>query len=495
MPDATKAQLTRIRKLRRSSTRHANGEFLADSPNAVLEAIDGGASVALLLVTDAYQGRYPDLVERARLKGIETVRVDETAISSAVSTKSFQGVAAVVAIPSEDINDLLGRGTVAVLDAVQDPGNVGALLRSADCFGAGLLLGKGCADPYAPKVVRSSAGALFRTTLVSDHDLPLALELLKANGFQLVGADPDGCVDFNTFKFQEKCAIVLGNEGAGLNPEVERLLDARVAVPMQRKGQSLNVAIAGSLLLHAACHRIAPEVDMAAVVSAINHDLRSPLTSVKGFARTIEQRWDGLDDELKKEMVGQISVAADKLLRAIGELVDTARIETGEIRCVPIEFDPAPAVAGVVEEVSGEYANVEFENSMEDSQAAIYADRDRFTQAMRVLVENAAKHGEGLVRIGAKSADGWVDVEVADNGDLLEPDEIAQVLRGRIVSRKRAAAPAGTGLALHVVARVAELQGGELIVSEAGDGFETFTLRLPASQSYSGGRDHRRGEQ
>lgn len=486
LPEATKAQLARVRKLRRASVRHVEGEFVADSPNAVREAVDGASNVVLILVTDAYRGRNPDLVEQVRAEGIEVVRVDEVAMNSAVSTKSSQGIAALVDIPTKGIEELLGCETIAVLDAIQDPGNVGALLRSADCFGASLLLGKGCADPYGPKVVRSSAGALFRTTFARDLDLVPALERLKSNGFQLVGADPEAGVDFDTFSYSDKCAIVLGNEGAGLAAEVERLLDARVSVPMQREGQSLNVAIAGSLILHAACTRTKRELDMAAVISAVNHDLRSPLTSVKGFAQTIEKRWKSLDEELKKEMVGQISSAADRLLRAIGELVDTARLETHELRCIPIEFDPAPIVADVVEEVASEYDDVDFEISMEDSQGAIYADRDRFVQAMQVLIENAAKHGDGAVRVSTKSGNGWVDLEIADNGELLEPEEVARILSGSVAGRKGGAAPSGTGLALHLVAGVAALQGGELLVSEASDGFETFTLRLPAWSGRTG---------
>lgn len=488
LPDATKAQLARIRKLRRASARHDEAEFVADSPNAVREAVDGGANVELVLVTDAYQRRNPDLLERVRAEGIEAVRVDEVTMNSAVSTKSPQGIAALVAIPVAGMEELLGCETIAVLDAVQDPGNVGALLRSADCFGASLLLGKGCADPYGPKVVRSSAGALFRTSFARDLDLVPALERLKSSGFQLVGADPEAGVAFDSFSYPDKCAVVLGNEGAGLAAEVDQLLDARVAVPMQRKGQSLNVAIAGSLILHAACSRTSRRVDMAEVVSAVNHDLRSPLTSVKGFAQTIEKRWKSLDEELKKEMVGQISSAADKLLRAIGELVDTARLETRELRCIPIDFDPVPIAAEVVEEVSSEYDDIHFEISVEDQLGAIYADRDRFAQAMRVLIENAAKHGDGAVRVSATSANGWVDFEIADNGVLLEPEEVAQILRGSFVGRRRGAAPAGTGLALHVVAGVAALEGGELLVSEASDGFEAFTLRLPAG---GGERDAR----
>lgn len=479
LPDATKAQLSRFRKLRRTGTRHLEGQFVADSPKAVQEAVDVGASIELILVTDAFQARNLELLEKVRAYGIEVARVDEATMSSCVSVKSPQGIAALVAIPDEDLEKVLGCETIAVLDEVQDPGNVGALLRSADCFGAGVLLGKGCADPYSPKVVRSSAGALFRTPFVRDLELVPVLEGLKTSGFQLVGADPEGSVEFDKFTFREKCAIVLGNEGAGVSAELDQLLEARIVVPMQRKEQSLNVAIAGSLILYAACTKARHDIDMAAVVSAISHDLRSPLTSVKGFAQTIEKRWGSLDEELKKEMVGQISAASDRLLQAIGELVDTARLEAGDLRCNPIEFDPAPIVAGVLEEVRSKFGNVDFEILVEDSLCAIYADRERFVQAIRVLIENAAKHGGGAVRVSSKSGDGWVDLDISDNGELLNPDEIAQILNGCAVGRKGGAAPSGTGLALHVVARVAALQGGKLLVTESSDGFKTFTLRLP----------------
>lgn len=475
-----------MRRLRRGRSREDEGEFLVDSPNVLQEALETGAEISTILVTNGFLDSDSELVISARGLGVTVACVDEAEMSEIASTKTPQGVAAAVAIRNATVAEVAKSSVLAVLDSVQDPGNVGAILRSADCFGAGVLLGRGCADLYNPKVVRSSAGAIFHTVAARELDLPPILEQLKSDGFTLVGADADSETSFAEFDYPSKCALVLGNEAAGLSESVRGALDQSVAVPMRRRSQSLNVAIAGSMILHAACAAAPSSLDLAAVVSSVNHDLRSPLTSVKGFASTIEKRWDSLDDDLKREMVGQISAASDRLLRAVSDLVDTARLERGEVRCVPIAFDPRPVIADAAEQVGAEYRDVEMEISMEQLQFELYADRDRFIQAMRVLLENAAKHGNGQVKVSVSSGHGWIEIDVADNGGGLTAEEVELVMNGRLELRSRGSQPSGIGLALHVVAGVAELQGGELSALERSGRGSTFCLRLPAAHAEAG---------
>ncbi|MBR6704412.1 MAG: RNA methyltransferase [Lachnospiraceae bacterium] len=167
-------------------------------------------------------------------------------------TKTPQGILALVRMAPSSLSDF-GPGPVLILEDLQDPGNIGTLFRTAEAAGAGgIILSEGCADPYSPKVLRATMGAVFRMPFVISGDLKETARQLKADGFAVYAAHLKGEDLYAEAAFPEKCAFLLGNEGNGLSDEVSALADRLIRIPMEGRTESLNVAVAGALLLYEA---------------------------------------------------------------------------------------------------------------------------------------------------------------------------------------------------------------------------------------------------
>jgi TrmH family RNA methyltransferase len=157
-------------------------------------------------------------------------------------------------------DDLLrGLPLVAVLAGVQDPGNVGTILRSAEALGAtGVIAARGTAHPYSPKALRSSAGSALRLPLLVEIALPVAMAQLRVSGVKIIAASSSGNSAArrpDEIDFRAPVALVIGNEGAGLPPEIERSADALVRIPLAEPVDSLNAGVAASLLLYEAARQ------------------------------------------------------------------------------------------------------------------------------------------------------------------------------------------------------------------------------------------------
>ena len=157
-------------------------------------------------------------------------------------TGTGQGVMAVCAMPSFSPPEATGR--YVYLDGIQDPGNLGTILRTAAAFGLnGVLFGKGCADHYSPKVVRSAAGAVFR---ISMHNRENPAEL---SGFRLIAAEAGGTA-LEEFPVPADYVLVIGSEGRGISSEVKSLCSAAVSIPMPGGMESLNAAVSAGIILY-----------------------------------------------------------------------------------------------------------------------------------------------------------------------------------------------------------------------------------------------------
>lgn len=166
-------------------------------------------------------------------------------------TTQPQGVLVVARAPAAELaaQETGGSGVVLVLDAVQDPGNLGTLLRTADAFGVRYVaLLPGTVDPWNPKVVRASAGSVFRVPVVST-DRDALLGWLRAHEFTILAADASG-EPFDDVDVPLRSALVVGNEGAGLHPELAAAAQRLVGVPVRPGTESLNVGVAAGILLH-----------------------------------------------------------------------------------------------------------------------------------------------------------------------------------------------------------------------------------------------------
>ena len=234
---------THIRKLASSAAyRRKTGEFLCDSPKLVEEALLWQGRLRTVVFTEG--AALPAVPEGTRL-----VQVPEDVMASISPAQTPQGVLAVCAMEPRPLPERLTGKRYMVLDGVQDPGNVGTILRTADAFRAdGLLLVNGCADLYNPKTVRATMGAVFRCPVWSCRVEELAA-LLQASSLPLYGAALRAdTVDARDVDYG-RCAIAIGSEGRGLSREVLAICRQTVLIPMSEHCESLNAAVAATVLL------------------------------------------------------------------------------------------------------------------------------------------------------------------------------------------------------------------------------------------------------
>lgn len=230
------------------------------------------------------------------------------------------------------------------------------------------------------------------------------------------------------------------------------------------------------------------------LVATVAHELRSPLTGVKGFVQALLQRWDKLNDEQKKLMLTTVHADSDRLSRLIAELLDVARIDTGRLALYPRPSDAAVLASRVVESVRASTARpVELE--VADGLPRIHADPDKFTQVLTNLVENAVRHGEGVVRVcltalpaagpapdaaaaGASTTWSGVQITVDDHGSGI-PTEI----RHRVFTKFwRHGERGGSGLGMYLVNGLVRAHGGTLEIGDAPGGGARITVRWPQQQ-------------
>lgn len=234
---------THLRKLATSvSYRRTCGEFLCDSPKLLEEALLREGGLRTVVCTE--NAALPPIPA-----GVRLVRVPADVMKSVSPAQTPQGVLSVCAMPDRPLPKRLEGGRYVVLDGVQDPGNVGTILRTADAFRAdGLFLVNACADLYNPKTVRATMGAVFRCPVWSCGVEELTA-LLKASGLPLYGAAlRSDTADARTVDYS-RCAVAIGSEGRGVSQAVLEASAKTVKIPMAEQCESLNAAIAGAVVL------------------------------------------------------------------------------------------------------------------------------------------------------------------------------------------------------------------------------------------------------
>jgi TrmH family RNA methyltransferase len=192
------------------------------------------------------------LVRRARSMGVPIAVCDAGVLARALTAETPQPLAAVVRLPLGGLDAVAPTGTVVVLDELRDPGNVGTIIRSATAFGATAVILTGhSVDPFNPKALRASAGACFRLPVIADVALQEVAQWFKGHG-TLVGTVVNGGNDPHDALTGEAVALVLGSESHGLSDAALALCDRVVTIAMLPSTESLNVAVAASVLLHEA---------------------------------------------------------------------------------------------------------------------------------------------------------------------------------------------------------------------------------------------------
>jgi TrmH family RNA methyltransferase len=245
----TNARVKQLRAAFAGQARLSGGMVAIEGDNLLGEALRSGMVLKTIFVSERRE--LPRFVPRS----IEVVWLGEDVFGSVVETQSPQGIAALLVPPVRSLEDILtGTPLILVAAGLQDPGNLGTLVRSAEAFGAtGVATTPGTVSAWNQKALRASAGSLFRVPVVGVTLEELAE--LKSRGLALMAAvaeDSRDAVEAQDTEFVGSTAILIGNEGAGLSAELLELADVQVTIPCPGKVESLNAAVAGSLLLYEA---------------------------------------------------------------------------------------------------------------------------------------------------------------------------------------------------------------------------------------------------
>jgi TrmH family RNA methyltransferase len=241
------ARVKQLRAAFAGQARLSGGMVAIEGDHLLEEALLSGMVLKTVFVSERRE--LPRMVPRA----VEVLRLTEEVFGSVVETRSPQGVAALIVPPVHRMEDVM-KGTPLILIAVglQDPGNLGTLIRSAEAFGAtGVLTTPGTVSAWNQKALRASVGSVFRVPVVAATEVEVAG--LKEWGVRLLAAmGGSGAPAVQDADFAGSCALMIGNEGAGLSAEWMRMADERVTISCPGPVESLNAAVAGSLLLYEA---------------------------------------------------------------------------------------------------------------------------------------------------------------------------------------------------------------------------------------------------
>ena len=239
-----------VRALHAAKGRREHRLFVIEGSNGVLAAIQANWPVQQLLAT-------PDDIAtqwQARAGEIEVQPVSDEILEYLSDASTSPGIIAIAALPAAPTVDWSTQSLALVLDGINDPGNVGTLIRAADAAGArAIALTAGSADAFGPKAVRASAGSLFHLPILQQeklapHDL---IKLLNDQDIPIVIAAAHDGASCYEYSWPRRCALVLGHETRGVSAEFEAAATARVTIPMFGRAESLNVATAGAVLLYA----------------------------------------------------------------------------------------------------------------------------------------------------------------------------------------------------------------------------------------------------
>ncbi|MDP4098391.1 RNA methyltransferase [Paenibacillus sp. P96] len=232
--------------------RTRQGKYIVEGVHLVQEALRSGADIECIAY-DIEKGIPYELRGFAQLpdRKPEWAAVSCAVIAKCTETKTPQAVFAVVRKEARQADELLRQqdGLVIVLDGVQDPGNVGTIIRSADAAGAaGVVLGHGCADLYNPKTIRSTMGSMFHLPIV-EAELTQILAAAKTGGARVVSTSLQASYSCYSYDFSQPVWLVIGNEGQGVSDAVATLVDDSILIPMVGQAESLNAAMAATVLL------------------------------------------------------------------------------------------------------------------------------------------------------------------------------------------------------------------------------------------------------
>ena len=247
--------LKEIKALSRKKDRVKTGLFIAEGLRFVMSAVEIQADIEVIVYSDSVyrtdEGTtfVNQLIKDANYKVLEA---EEKLFNELSDTQSPQGILAVVKQPKADWPNIIEpNGFVMILDRLQDPGNLGTIIRTADAAGAdGVILLKGTVDVYNPKVLRSTMGSIFEMPILEGVSWEETQQKLKESGYLIASTALEDSVEYDSLDYTKATAMIIGNEANGISDEVLKQSDVRVKIPIVGSAESLNAGVAAAVMMY-----------------------------------------------------------------------------------------------------------------------------------------------------------------------------------------------------------------------------------------------------
>ena len=240
-----------IVKLKEKKYRKEFGEYIVEGAKIVKEAIEENAEIKYIIIDE--NAKSNDLIEKhlkQHLENIDYIQVPNNIFKIISDVEQPQGVLAVIEKNNKNNDVDYSSDLILALDDIQDPGNLGTIIRTADSVGLKqILISKGTADPYNSKVIRSTMGAIFRVHIIECDDLVKTLKDVKENNFNIMVTSLQANKSIYELNLKQN-VVVIGNEAKGVSKEIIDLADNKVIIPMLGKTESLNASIATGVILY-----------------------------------------------------------------------------------------------------------------------------------------------------------------------------------------------------------------------------------------------------
>ena len=240
-----------IRKLKEKKYRDANNEYLIEGIKLIKEAVEEKAKIKLIVVCEeSIEDGDIDQKLLYEIAKYDCIYVNKKVFSILTDVQNPQGILAVIEKKNNEENINYKEDIIVVLDGIQDPGNLGTILRTIDSAGLSqVIVSKETADSYNPKVVRSTMGAIFRVNVIESEDLLQTLKNLKKHKYKIMATSLETNNSIYDVEYNKK-VIVIGNEANGVSKNVLEYADEKIKIPMLGKTESLNASVATSIILY-----------------------------------------------------------------------------------------------------------------------------------------------------------------------------------------------------------------------------------------------------
>lgn len=242
------------KSLLKAKYRNKENKFIIEGYRILTLAMECNADIDYVFINEDFENKkeYIETISTLEGKNIKVYKTTNKIFNELVDTENTQGVLAVVGFKNRSIDNNIEKSYkfVLILDRIQDPGNMGTIIRTADAAGVDAIINlKGCVDIYNPKVIRSTMGSIFDMNIIQSTQED-AIRVLKDNDFEIVSSYLNTDNYYNNVNYKDKVALVIGNEANGVNDELINSSDTLVKIPIYGNAESLNAAISSAILMY-----------------------------------------------------------------------------------------------------------------------------------------------------------------------------------------------------------------------------------------------------